>query len=103
MNVMLDEIKVVHEDVTDGRDGEFTWAKELIGDAVRVYLLGFGFGSRNVERLGLAAIKAKDYAGTAYGMTPKESNQCKALCGNLPSLHHNYAALEFLRNVASLN
>jgi hypothetical protein len=103
MNVMLSEIKVVHEDITDGRDKEFKRAKELIADAARVYLLGFGFGGRNVERLGLANVEAHDYAGTAYGMTSKETNQCKVLCGNRANLNQNFPALEFLRNMASLN
>jgi hypothetical protein len=103
MNVMLSEIKVVHEDITDGRDREFTRAKELIADAARVYLLGFGFGGRNVERLGLATVEAHDYAGTAYGMTSKETNQCKVLCGNRANLNQNLPALEFLRNMATLN
>ena len=50
MKTLLNEIKVVHEDITDGRDKEFTRAKVLLGEAERVYLLGFGFGARNVER-----------------------------------------------------
>jgi hypothetical protein len=103
MKVFLSEIKVVHEDISDGRDKDFHEAKKLLQEATRVYLLGFGFGTRNVERLGLDAIEPSEYAGTAYGMTPKETAQCKALCGNRPNLNHSFPALEFLRNMATLS
>jgi hypothetical protein len=93
----------VHEDISDGRDKDFDEAKKLLNEATRVYLLGFGFGGRNVERLGLAELEPSEYSGTAYGMTQKETSQCKALCGNRPNLNYNFPALEFLRNVATLN
>lgn len=103
MRTMLDEVKVVHEDITDVRDREFTRARDLLGKADRVYLLGFGFGARNVERLGLDSIEPIVFQGTSYRMTPKESRQCMAMSGGRVELHHNYDALDFLRNVASLN
>jgi hypothetical protein len=37
------EMRVVHEDITD-RDKDFNQAKQLLKDARRVYLMGFGFG-----------------------------------------------------------
>jgi hypothetical protein len=103
MDVLLREIKVVHEDITDVRDKEFTKAKELLGGAMRVYLLGFGFGARNVERLGLASIQASGFSGTSFGMTLKETEQCKVLCGGRVNLFPTYPALEFLRNSAALD
>jgi hypothetical protein len=103
MNVLRSEIKVVHEDITDGRDKDFAQAKELIGTATRVYVLGFGFGGRNAERLGLAEVKSADYQGTAVGLTPKEVRQCRSLCGDRINLHPNWDSLDFLRQVATLN
>jgi hypothetical protein len=103
MDIVLREIKVVHEDITDGRDKEFTKAKELLDCAMRVYLLGFGFGTLNVERLGLASIKGKVFAGTAFGMTEKETSNCVALCGGEINLRRACPALEFLREYAELN
>jgi DNA-binding MurR/RpiR family transcriptional regulator len=69
MNIFLKEIKVVHEDITDVRDKEFTKAKELLADATRIYLLGFGFGSRNVERLGLREMAPGRTMAIAVGLT----------------------------------
>jgi hypothetical protein len=103
MEVLLREIKVVHEDITDVRDKEFTRAKELLAGAANVYLIGFGFGTRNVERLGLSNVQAPGFAGTAYGMTNKEAHQCQQLCGGRVNLIQSYPALEFLRNSVALN
>jgi len=103
MNNLVDQIKVVHEDITEVRDKEFTRSKQLLAEAERVFLLGFGFGSLNVERLGLADIKPHFFEGTSYGMTPKETRECRAMVGEQLNLHHNWAALDFLRNVAPLN
>jgi hypothetical protein len=103
MKILRNEIKVVHEDITDGRDKDFAQAKELLGTATRVYLLGFGFGSKNVERLGLAEVKSADYQGTAVGLTPKEVRQCRSLCGDHINLHPNWDSLDFLRQIATLN
>jgi hypothetical protein len=102
LDICMNEIKVVHEDIKD-RDADFTTAKVLLSKAERVYLLGFGFGARNVERLGLVEFQPGQCAGTAYGMTGKEAAQCKALCGNRPTLFDSLLALEFLRTVAVLD
>jgi hypothetical protein len=99
----LNEIKVVHEDITDGRDKDFAQAKQLLDEAKRVYLLGFGFGARNVERLGLANVRAETYRGTTFGMTIKETQQYKSLCGGRIDLNTNYGCLDFLRNFAEIN
>jgi hypothetical protein len=102
MTVMMNQIKVVHEDITDGRDKEFDRAKQLLKDAERVYLLGFGFGGRNVERLGLGNLQAPVYAGSAYELSGKESNEQKELLGGKIELH-NVVAAGFLKNIAVLN
>jgi hypothetical protein len=47
----IDGIKIIHEDITDGRDLDFEYAKKLMQDADRIVFLGFGFNQTNAERL----------------------------------------------------
>jgi hypothetical protein len=102
MTVMMSQIKVVHEDIADGRDKEFDKAKQLLKDAERVYLLGFGFGARNVEWLGLGTIQPPVYAGSAFDFSSKEANEMKELLGGKAELH-DVVATGFLKSVAVLN
>jgi hypothetical protein len=48
-----------------------------------VYLLGFGFGARNIERLGLKQLPQQQGVAkaTAAGLTQHELNQVVALLG----------------------
>jgi hypothetical protein len=103
MKIFRREIKVVHEDISDGRDRDFNEAKTLLGDAARVYLLGFGYGTTNVERLGLANIQPQTYEGTAFGLTDKETQVCSALLNRRVNLLNRLQALDFLRNRALLD
>jgi hypothetical protein len=74
----------------------------MLEDAVKIYLLGFGFGTRNVERLALDKLNPVEYIGTAYGLTQREAARCRELCGNRISLATEFDCLGFLRNLASL-
>jgi hypothetical protein len=103
MATLLKEIKVVHEDITDGRDKEFTRAKELLTKAERIYLLGFGFGGRNVERLGLRDLEPGKAAATAVGPTQHELNQLVGFLNNKIQLRLHEDCLTLLRNFAALN
>jgi hypothetical protein len=105
MDTLLKEIKVVHEDITDGRDKEFTRAKELLAEAERVYLLGFGFGARNMERLGLKQLPQQQGIpkATAAGLTQHELNQVVALLGGKVDLRLGVDCIGLLRNVAYLD
>jgi hypothetical protein len=98
------EIKVVHEDITDGRDKEFTRAKELLAAAERVFLLGFGFGGRNVERLGLKELPQPQNVpkATAAGLTQHEVNQVINLLNGKFDVRIA-DCIGLLRNVATLN
>jgi hypothetical protein len=99
----MNEIKVVHEDITD-RDADFTTAKQLLHKAERIYLLGFGFGTTNVERLGLANLSPTGaFGGTAFRMSQKESGNCRTLSGGNVQLYNTLACLQFLREVALLD
>ncbi len=106
MKTLLNEIKVVHEDITDGRDKEFTRAKVLLGEAERVYLLGFGFGARNVERLGLRELPQQPGVpkATAAGLTQHELNQVAVgLLNGKVELRLNIDCIGLLRSVAMLD
>jgi len=102
MEIVKREIKVVHEELTDGRDKDFAQAQELLGQARRVYLLGFGFGLRNVQRLALIDLAPHTFLGTAYGMTQRESSNCRMMSGGKIQLYE-HQCLEFLREVAELD
>jgi hypothetical protein len=102
MDICRKEIKVVHEDITD-RDKDFARAKHVLDNAQRVYLLGFGFGARNVERLDLRSLSPEAFQGTAVGFREQEKNSIVALCGGKVTLYTGYACLEFLRNQTPLD
>lgn len=97
VNMAVKEMRVVHEDITD-RDKDFAEAKELLQAAERVYLMGFGFGARNVERIELPSLKPAVFYGTAYGLTLSEMAYCKKQCGGNVTLYNGSPCLEFLRN-----
>src|SRR5260370_41652988 len=61
-------INIIHEDITDGRDKDFSEAKRLLADAEQVLLMGFGYNSTNVERLGIADLAAGKSKGTCQGL-----------------------------------
>jgi hypothetical protein len=97
VNMSVKEMRVVHEDITD-RDKDFAEAKELLHAAERVYLMGFGFGARNVERIELTSLKPSVFSGTAYGLTASETAYCRKQCGDTVNLYNSSPCLEFLRN-----
>jgi hypothetical protein len=98
------EIKVVHEDIAAGRDKEFTRAKELLGEAERVYLLGFGFGGRNIERLGLNQLPQPQNVpkATAAGLTQHEVNQVVRMLNDRVDIRIA-DCIGLLRNIATLD
>jgi hypothetical protein len=102
VEMSVKEIRVVHEDITD-RDKDFDEAKNLLKNAKRIYLMGFGFGSKNVERIDLPSLSPEIFAGTAYGLTPQETQHCAKQCGGRVTLNQSFPCLEFLRNLAGLD
>ncbi len=97
MKVATDAIKVIHEDHTlDGRHADFDLAHVMMVNAQKVYLLGFGFGSRNVQRIKLDVLTPRVFDGTAYGLTDRELKDCKTLCGGRVNLY-GYQCLDFMR------
>jgi hypothetical protein len=102
VELCVKEMRVVHEDITD-RDAIFTEAKRLLKKAKRVYLMGFGFGNKNVERIDLPSLTPEVFYGTAYGMTQAETVSSAKLCGRRVSLYNSYPCLELLREQAQLD
>jgi len=102
MQIVTSQIKVVHEELTDGRDSDFAEAKDLLGKAIKVYLMGFGFGTRNVQRLGLSDLTPTLFIGTGFGMTQREISSCQVMCNNRLFLHAA-PCLDFLRAYADLS
>ena len=94
--------KLKYEDITDGRDKEFTRAKELLSKADRIYLLGFGFGGRNVDRLGLKHLTPGRAIATAVGPTQHELNQLVSFLDSKIDLKIYQDCLGLLRNYAAL-
>jgi hypothetical protein len=56
LGTALEQLKIIHEELKDGRDAEFMHAKGLLMESQRVFFLGFGFNRTNVERLNLISI-----------------------------------------------
>lgn len=82
LRVSIDNLKIIHEDITDGRDEDFTTAKRLLAQAQQIFFLGFGFNRTNVERLDIGKIDAGHTAAiaTAFGMKNQEVNAASLLC-----------------------
>lgn len=102
LDICIDRMKIVHEDIDPSRDKEFKQARSLLSEASRVYFLGFGFGSRNVERLELQNLQANKMRGTALGLTGKEVEEIEQSLGNKIDLRP-IGCLDFFRQFAALN
>ena len=46
-------IKIIHEDITDGRDKDFLLAKNLMQSGKGIVFMGFGYYRINMDRLGI--------------------------------------------------
>jgi hypothetical protein len=82
LRVSIDNLKIIHEDIKDGRDEDFTAAKQLLADAEQIYFLGFSFNRTNVERLDIKKFAGKSMA-TAFGMKRQEILTATRIAGQL--------------------
>ena len=78
LSIAAANIKIIHEDIKDGRDKEFERAKTLINEAERVLFMGFGYNGTNMERLGIAGIGANKAFGTCVGMGNHEKSAARS-------------------------
>jgi len=65
----ISQIKIIHEDISDGRDADFVTAKEILRSAERIYSMGFGFNKTNVDRLGIVDLDPNKCLATALGLS----------------------------------
>jgi hypothetical protein len=68
LQIAADSIKIIHEDISDGRDKDFAKAKDLLMIADQVILMGFGYNAMNVERLGISDLPENTAVGTCIGL-----------------------------------
>jgi hypothetical protein len=92
-------IKLVHEELGDGRDKDFESAKSLMRAAGKVYFLGFGFGQLNIERLALSELKANNGIATGTGFTQQEVGAISQKCESRISIYPNHDIDSLFRNV----
>ena len=100
MDICIKNIKVVHEDIKDGRDKDFERAHELMQNAECIYHLGFGYGPVNLERLKVRDLGNKVTYGTGKGLTQKECADASRLVGGPTRVNPQPGmdCIELLRN-----
>ena len=72
LNSSVRGIKIIHEDIADGRDKDFERAKGLIQNADQVFFMGFGYNQTNLERLDARSIPDGVAFGTSVGLGNQE-------------------------------
>jgi hypothetical protein len=75
-------LKIIHEDISDGRDADFNRAKELLMDADQIRFLGFGYNATNIKRLGVLDFPDNRAFGTRVGLADAEAAGIAKLCQN---------------------
>jgi hypothetical protein len=75
INLAAKSIDIVRDG--SGDTPAFARAKELLNQAQRIYILGFGFNMKNLERLGLLDFDffTEEIVGTAHGLTGQLRNE----------------------------
>jgi len=99
VEMCVGNIKLVHEELKDGRDKEFEEAKRLLMASDLIYLLGFGFGTVNISRLALAGLPQNRAIATATGFTQHEVGTLHERCGGKISIYPNHTIESLFREV----
>jgi hypothetical protein len=81
LRIAADNIKIIHEDITDVQDADFARAKKLLSEADQIILMGFGYNSTNVERLGIRDFPDHVMIGTCVGLGAKGEAAAKEITG----------------------
>src|SRR5262249_39858655 len=103
MAIAMKNIKIVHEDISD-RDEDFNRARELLGQAHRIYFLGFGYARVNLERIGFLGLRHKETRGSGLGMTRTEAINVQTMCeGTGLTVHADLDCIGLLRNIVAWN
>src|SRR6266852_3468381 len=61
-------------------NSDFQEAKRVMQEAERIYMLGFGFGAKNVERLGIKSLEANKCIASTVVLTALEQREIQASC-----------------------
>jgi hypothetical protein len=93
-----DGIKIIHEDIRDGRDKEFLRAKELLAEATSVLFMGFGYNKTNIDRLGIRDLDKGKAIGTCLKMSDREKHYVATVCNGRIGLR-NEDCLAFVRDL----
>ena len=104
LRTSIENIKIIHENISDGRDEDFSVAKTILDRAERVYFLGFGYDQTNMMRLGISDLDQGKASGTAMGLGDAEIHNVRSLCNNrilLPNATVDCSG--FLRTYGPLN
>jgi len=98
MKISIENIKIIHEDISDGRDKDFERAKQILREAQRIYFIGFGYDPTNMHRLGIVDLEQNRAVGSAHGLVPREIDSIRrASNGRIAFDRHFNDCLEFLR------
>lgn len=97
-------IKIIHETADD--DAVFVAARQHLEKAERIYLLGFGYGEKNLERLRLHELdpaRAPIY-GTTWGFSAREISRIgNRLKGRFQLAAPTVNVVNFFRDLADLD
>lgn len=77
-----ENISIVFEKYTDAIKKQFDKANQLIKEAGRIYILGFGFHENNLERLNHDYLKGRTVIGTAYDLDNEQLEVIKKFWGD---------------------
>ena len=98
VEMCVNNIKIVHEDISDGRDKDFELASKLINEAERIIFLGMGYGETNIKRLRIEALRKNMIIGTAVGLTEHECLDIRSRWAERILLHTGANCEQVLRN-----
>lgn len=98
VEMCVNNIKIVHEDIADGRDKDFELASKLINEAERITFLGVGYGETNIKRLRIEGLGKNKIVGTAVGLTERECADIRSRWGERIVPHAGANCEQVLRN-----
>lgn len=91
-------IKIISDEVDNTEESKR--AKHYIQNAGKIYILGFGYNDRNIERLDTNILKTRRIIGTSYCLGDSEQREIIEKWPFIKLAKPEYDALGFLRNVA---
>jgi hypothetical protein len=85
--IAADCIKIIHEDIADGRDKDFERAKQLMSAASQIIFMGFGFNKTNTDRLDVSNLPlGRTVLATTIGTVEQDRRLVAKNCGGKVTL-----------------